>query len=149
MSVIKKLAADSVPALAELEKECFGADAWSAEDIRDSVGNEYAAVYGLFPDCGIAAYAVVYNVAGDMQIASFAVAPSYRRRGFGKELMDFILAKAREEADCLSLEVRVSNLPAINLYKKSGFSVMCVRRGFYDNPPEDAYVMTYPEEKLR
>ena len=56
--------------------------------------------------------------------------------------MEAIEADAcRRAFTLLSLEVRVSNEPAIALYKTYGFEVAGVRKGFYTAPREDAYVM--------
>ena len=44
------------------------------------------------------------------------------------------------ECFSITLEVRVSNEPAINLYKKRGFSTVCVKKGYYKDG-EDAYYM--------
>ena len=134
--------------LANLEKECFGDDAWSEANIIETMNNPYASVYGIVCGEEIAAWAITYSIVDDMQIASFAVNPKFRRQGYGTKLLQQIVSKAKQEQNLLSLEVRVSNTPAINLYKKCGFSVLGSRRSFYENPTEDAYIMMYDEEKL-
>ena len=76
-------------------------------------------------------------------IISIAVIPEYRRRGIGKELM----VKAMEamsniyNASEYYLEVRVSNQPAISLYKKLGYKVVQRIPGYYLNG-EDAFIMS-------
>lgn len=74
-------------------------------------------------------------------IITIAVDPSYRRRGIGEKLMKEALSALRK-LGCSSvyLEVRVSNNPAINLYKKLGFKIRSrVKRYYRDG--EDAFIM--------
>jgi ribosomal protein S18 acetylase RimI-like enzyme len=47
----------------------------------------------------------------------------------------------RMGADRATLEVRVTNLPAQKLYKRFGFEIVAMRRNFYSDTGEDAYVM--------
>lgn len=75
-------------------------------------------------------------------VISIAVLPPYRNRGIGCALVKRALeamARRYKAKECY-LEVRVSNLPAINLYKKMHFEVRRVVRGYYADG-EDAYIM--------
>jgi ribosomal-protein-alanine N-acetyltransferase len=75
-------------------------------------------------------------------IVSIAVMPEHRRRGIGYALVSKALEGMRlYNARQAFLEVRVSNMPAINLYKKLGFEVVKIIRGYYSDG-EDAYVMS-------
>jgi len=75
-------------------------------------------------------------------IVSLAVLPRYRRRGIGSALLREALARLRDRYGCSEayLEVRVSNEPAINLYKKHGFQVIRVLHMYYLDG-EDGYLM--------
>ena len=75
-------------------------------------------------------------------IVSIAVLPQYRRRGIGYALVSKAMEGMRfyDARQCF-LEVRVSNLPAINLYKKLGFKISKIIRGYYSDG-ENAYLMT-------
>jgi len=77
-------------------------------------------------------------------IVSVAVIPEYRMLGAGYALVQRALsALSMHQADECYLEVRVSNIPAINLYKKMGFEITrTIPRYYYDG--SDAYVMTIP-----
>ena len=81
-----------------------------------------------------------YRVA---HLISIAVLREYRRRGIGSALLQHTIQAAKEERDIISvyLEVRVSNEPAIRLYKRFGFRPVRIIRGYYRDG-EDAYVMT-------
>ncbi len=90
-------------------------------------------------------YGVGFVVKGFIRrghIISLAVLPEYRRRGIATRLMEAALRSLRDEygAREVYLEVRVSNTPAINLYKKLGFRVIHVIPRYYADG-EDAYLM--------
>ena len=76
------------------------------------------------------------------QITNIATHPDARRCGMGAAVLEHLIEVARScECEMLSLEARVSNIPAISLYERYGFLKMGLRRGFYKHPTEDAYVM--------
>ncbi|MEM2676261.1 MAG: ribosomal protein S18-alanine N-acetyltransferase [Candidatus Bathyarchaeia archaeon] len=75
-------------------------------------------------------------------IVSIAVMPEHRRKGIGYALVSKAMEGMRfYGAKQAFLEVRVSNMPAINLYKKLGFKVVRTISGYYSDG-EDAYVMS-------
>lgn len=78
-------------------------------------------------------------------IVSVAVLPDYRRRGIGTMMMFKSLERLKESYSVseVYLEVRVSNLPAINLYEKLGFKKVRVIKHYYLDG-EDAFVMAKP-----
>lgn len=94
----------------------------------------------------IAAYAVCWLLGGDeFHIANIAVAPGYRRTGLGRRLLQHILAAgAQLGARSAALEVRASNLAAQTLYTQFGFEVVAVRKGYYQDNHEDAWLMVLP-----
>lgn len=78
-------------------------------------------------------------------IVSIAVHKAFRRQGIGRRLMVMGCNNAYTEYKATEayLEVRVTNLPAISLYRKLGFEIKEVNRGYYSDG-EDAYVMQAP-----
>jgi len=75
-------------------------------------------------------------------LISLAVLPEYQRRGIGYALMQEVMqAMFLYDATEIFLEVRVSNIPAINLYKKMGFRISQTERSYYANG-EDAHIMS-------
>lgn len=74
-------------------------------------------------------------------IVSLAVDPKERRKGYGTLLLNTILERFKKlKVHKVRLEVRVSNVAAINLYKKHGFKIAYIIKNFYLDG-EDAYVM--------
>jgi ribosomal-protein-alanine N-acetyltransferase len=79
-----------------------------------------------------------YSLAEDViDIVDIFVNESQRRKGYACKMMSELLQKY---PNCeVFLEVRISNLPAINLYKKFGFVTINIRKNYYEN--EDALLM--------
>jgi ribosomal-protein-alanine N-acetyltransferase len=75
-------------------------------------------------------------------VVSVAVLENYRRKGIGRALINEAMGRGRRIYDCSEgyLEVRVSNVPAINLYDKLGFKKVKRNYGYYLDG-EDAWVM--------
>jgi [ribosomal protein S18]-alanine N-acetyltransferase len=83
-----------------------------------------------------------WRVLDELHINNLAVAPTYRRRGIGTELLTHVLNEgARLGAYRATLEVRRSNEVARHLYEHLGFATAGVRRAYYTNPVEDALVL--------
>lgn len=93
----------------------------------------------------IVGFAGMWNLFDEAHITTIGVDPEYRGRNFGEVLLLDVIAEALNRgASMLSLEVRVSNEIAQGLYDKYGFHVHGVRRGYYTDNREDAYVMWSP-----
>ncbi len=90
----------------------------------------------------IAGYIGFWMVLEEVHIVTIAVRSDYRRRGIGSILMlEALNAAVSLGAERATLEVRVTNLPAQELYKKLGFITVAIRKRFYSDTGEDAYVM--------
>jgi [ribosomal protein S18]-alanine N-acetyltransferase len=90
----------------------------------------------------VAGFAGMWIVFDEAHITTIGVDPPYRGRGFGELLLLALIDEAvRRGATWLTLEVRVSNDIAQDLYRKYGFAVQGTRRRYYSDNGEDAYVM--------
>ncbi len=86
---------------------------------------------------------------GRGHVISVGVLSEYRRRGVGTELLRrSICEMVRDGVDHVILEVRVSNTPAITLYRKLGFEVRDLLRAYYSDG-EDGYLMVLDNERFR
>jgi ribosomal-protein-alanine N-acetyltransferase len=92
----------------------------------------------------IEGYILSYVRSKECHILNICVRTISRKKGWGRRLMEHAIADARENnADVVFLEVRVSNDPAIHLYRKIGFNEVGIRREYYSLPNggrEDALV---------
>lgn len=97
----------------------------------------------LVADIGnlVVGYVVLQHRDFESKIMSIAVKKEFRRRGIGSNLLKKAIESVKEKGKRrLLLEVRVSNIPAQNLYKKYGFKVIDILRSYYADG-EDAYLM--------
>jgi len=124
-----------------IEKELFS-DPWPEQafydDIADNIGYSYVAQL----DNRIVGYVmmVVFDRSG--HLTNLAVDKKYQRKSIAKKLLSFILELAmREKIARLTLEVRLSNQPAIELYESFGFWALTVKKDYYHNPVEDCLIM--------
>lgn len=88
----------------------------------------------------LAGYLICARYDRAWHIMNIAVDPHRRRRGIARALLDGLLERAGADAD-YTLEVRVSNEPAIALYTSYGFRNVGTRRRYYVDTGEDAIVM--------
>ena len=145
---VEKLTAAHLSAVAELESLCFS-NPWSEKALELLVTD---GAYGVvcLQDERVMAYGGVLWAPGEGQITNIATHPDFRRCGMGAAVLEHLIAEARSRGcEQLSLEARVSNIPAISLYERYGFLKMGLRRGFYKHPTEDAYVMCLPIDNTK
>ena len=89
------------------------------------------------------AYGGLWLLVDEAHITTFAVLPVWRRRGIGGRLMVALMDLAlRLNARVMTLEVRLSNRPARDLYAHFGFKPVGVRPRYYSDNGEDALIMT-------
>jgi [ribosomal protein S18]-alanine N-acetyltransferase len=90
----------------------------------------------------ILAMIVMYLIEDESHVATFAVHKDYRHAGIGWRLLQHALKEViKDGATHAFLEVRASNLSAINLYEKFGFVTVNVRKKYYVDNNEDALLM--------
>lgn len=83
-----------------------------------------------------------YTLAADeAQIIDLLIRPEYRGQGYGKKLLHEFLTTLEPKYSYAILEVRETNLAAINLYKKFGFIQIDLRKNYYKDPVENALLM--------
>ena len=126
--------------IAEIERSCFSTP-WTVEQI---ISSEDTTVFFLAKDGEkVIGYGGMYTVLDEGYVTNIGVLPEYRRKGIGskilKELINFSIEKS---LSFITLEVRVSNVAAIELYKTFEFNEVGRRKNFYRNPTEDAFIMT-------
>ena len=126
----------------EIEKTCFTSP-WTYEGIKEGLNNPNSYYIVYICENRVVGYAGMYSVCSEGYINNIAVLPEFRGRGIAKELLDNIIRySVLSKLEFLSLEVRISNKVAINLYHSAGFDDVGCRRSFYSKPKEDALIMT-------
>lgn len=91
----------------------------------------------------ITAYGGMWLVLDEAHITNIAVKQDCRRMGIADKLLSYLVEMAvKNGATTMILEVRTSNSPALALYHKHGFHEVGIRKGYYSNPVEDAFIMS-------
>lgn len=94
-------------------------------------------------DPSIVGYGGFWMMLDEAHVCTLGVQPSWQRQGMGELLLATMIEAAMGlNANFVTLEVRVSNMPAQRLYEKYGFNPMGVRKGYYSDNHEDALIMT-------
>ncbi len=149
--------AETLEAIHGLERECFGSEAWSLEDISRSASHGFARVAVARSDddgngASVRGYLLSWSLGDEIQLLRLGVSPRCQRRGLGRDLVIDLQRYASDccagEIDAITLEVREGNAPAIQLYSGLGFGRMAKRKQYYSPSPrypqgESAILMKY------
>jgi ribosomal-protein-alanine N-acetyltransferase len=130
-----------LPAFAELDRLCLGG-MWSLDGYRREWESAKGFLLGLRNGDGLRGVAAFWQILEEAHITLLMVHPQYRSRGWGRLLLLTLLAEARlRRSERATLEVRASNQKAFDLYFNLGFRLAGTRKGYYDNPVEDAHIL--------
>ena len=140
---IEPMRLEHLPSIHAIEQASFSAP-WPANAYRSELETNRLASYLVARvDDDVVGYGGMWLMVDEAHITTFAIHPAWRRQHIGERLLlEFvdvaILRRARE----MTLEVRLSNLPARRLYEKFGFRPVGVRPRYYSDDHEDALIMT-------
>ena len=144
---IVKMKECHVSAVAALEKICFS-DPWSENSVSSELKNKLSLWLVAEENGTVAGYIGSQTCGEESDVMNVAVHPDFRRRGIAEALVNALVEELKAiGSHCLTLEVRASNVPAIALYEKMGFSEIGRRKNYYRNPREDALILRKEWEK--
>lgn len=107
---------------------------WSRAVFSDCLSAPYFA-YQLILDGQLQGYYIGLQVLDEMTLMDIALRTPYHGQGWGKKLLqDFIAQCQLRKGSEVWLEVRESNVPAINLYRTAGFQLIEKRKAYYETP---------------
>lgn len=99
---------------------------------------DYSHIYGYYIDENLIAFLHIEKSYDEIDIINIVVKEEYQHQKIGTKLLDYLF-KCYNDVIKYNLEVRASNLKAINLYKKFDFVVVNTRKKYYEG--EDGYFM--------
>ena len=137
------LSKDNIVEIWELEKICFD-DPWSYNSFERELDNNISVyiVARAVETRKVVGYGGIWLMYDYADITNIAVSPESRRCGLGGKILQLLIDISREKnMESINLEVRASNIPAIRLYEKYGFSQNGLRKRYYKGK-EDAVLMT-------
>lgn len=140
-----------IEGIMEIEKDSF-AIPWSRVAVEKELSNNLAIYAVVKENDKVVGYGGMWHVVNEGHITNIAVHKDYRRKGIGNIIVNKLIEIAEEkEMIGLTLEVRKSNFPALELYRKNGFKLEGIRPEYYEDNKEDAYIMwkyLIPEEDI-
>ena len=133
-------------AVATIEKTLFSMP-WSKNGFLEALCNPSACLWVYKQNETVLGYLCMYIYIDEAEITNVGVEKEAQGMGIGKELVATAVAYARQEKlEKIVLEVRMSNASAIHVYETQGFQELGLRKGFYDQPKEDALIMAWTKD---
>ncbi len=113
---------------------------WSYDQFIEELSRNFSILLAAYLDDTVSGYICAWIAADQAEIHSFAVSEGFLRKGIGEKLLG-VLAEEAAKRGCGSilLEVRSRNIPAVNFYRKNGFTETGRRKDYY--PDDDAVLM--------
>ena len=142
MLVLRPMRVEDVPEVVDIEVRSYDFP-WSEKILFDCIKAGYLCNVAYFGDI-LSAYGIMSFGAGEAHILNLCVDASCRRQGLGKLLIiNFLETVKTHDVSNVYLEVRPSNLAAIDLYYQAGFSKVGERPNYYPavDGREDAHVL--------
>jgi len=145
--VIRPMEAEDLPEVLRIDRLSFPTP-WPERTYRYEIAENPSAhlyVAEVIEDGRnrVIGYVGYWLIVDEMHISTLAVDPAYRRKGIAEGLLRAALERAADNgAELATLEVRVSNDAALELYRKHAFEVVGRRPRYYRDNGEDALLMT-------
>ena len=132
---------EHIASVARLERENFSLP-WSENVLSSELKNPLSLWVVATNDGAVIGYVGAQIVPDEADMMNLAVDTQYRRQGIGRALVEHLIASLQERmVRSLTLEVRVSNAPAVSLYEDMGFLTVGRRPNYYQKPKEDAWIL--------
>ncbi|MFF2911829.1 ribosomal protein S18-alanine N-acetyltransferase [Paenibacillus sp. NPDC057934] len=140
--VFRLMKVEDIPDILVIEREAFTMP-WTEEAFRNELTHNHFAKYMVMELAGhIIGYAGMWAIVDEAHVTNIALLEAYRGRKWGERLLDELMRTAAFLGmQSITLEVRVTNEIAQNLYRKKGFRSAGTRKGYYSDNREDALIM--------
>ncbi len=141
---IRQMHKKDVDQIMRIESASFGEHHWSRQSFLSEINNDLGYYYTAedLETGKVIGYCGFWLIQEEAHVTTIAVAPEYRKKSVGELLLQQIVDACYENmAKWITLEVRVSNVPAQNLYYKYGFKSLGARPKYYQDNDEDALIM--------
>ena len=140
--LIRRMDLLDIDKIVALEQELFSSP-WDKEAFYYELEkNAFSTILVLEDELEIIGYIGMWLLGDQTQITTLGIKKAYQGSGYDKKLMDKCeeITKTMGYAN-INLEVRISNQKAIKLYEKCGFKIVAIRKNYYQDNHEDAYLM--------
>lgn len=142
MIELRRMTLMDVPGVLEVEQGSFSTP-WSEEAFLFELDNPLAIYLVAIKDRQVAGYGGFRFILDQADVTNIAVRSDFRRQGIGSLILESLIKQALVMgSNLIYLEVRPSNIQAITLYKAYGFAETGLRKGYYEDPREDALLLS-------
>lgn len=140
--IFRKMALDDIAQIVAIEEASFSTP-WTADAFhRELEVNEYAHYVVLEKDGLVIGYCGLWIIIDESHVTNIAILPEYRGQKLGDALLKEVISEAKGlGVKAMTLEVRMSNEVAKQLYRKYGFQNGGIRKRYYADNQEDGLVM--------
>ena len=140
---ITQMTSDDIEAVIDIAEGAYGKHHWSKASFYDEMHNNLAKYYCAKTIEGeVVGFAGTWHIIDEGHITTIAVKKTHLRQHIAEAIVVKILEDCYSAGiKYLTLEVRVSNEPAIKLYEKYGFNSLGTRKAYYQDNNEDALIM--------
>lgn len=140
--IFRKMELDDIAQIVAIEEASFSTP-WTADAFHSELTmNEHAHYVVLEKDGRVIGYCGLWIIIDESHITNIAILPEYRGQKLGDALLKEVISEAKTlGVKTMTLEVRVSNEVAKQLYRKYGFQNGGIRKRYYADNQEDGLVM--------
>lgn len=136
---------NDIDRIMEIEPEAFGKHHWSKQSFTNEFSGNYSRYFIAETEeepKNLIGYIGYWMIQDEGHITTLAVSPFYKRNHIADILLYTLINDSYQfNIKWLTLEVRSSNIPAINLYKKYRFKQLGIRKNYYQDNNEDALIL--------
>ena len=138
---LRKLKLADIPSIEQVERRAYSTP-WSRTMFAGEIAKPTSRCYGAFDADRLAGYLIVSRYVDAWHIMNVAIDEPYRRRGLAHHMLEQLFSDTSGDGTRgYTLEVRVSNHVAIEMYERIGFRRAGRRRRYYHDNGEDALIM--------
>lgn len=139
---ILKVSHSDLDKILEIENESFIKPFKKENFLYELNENPFSRFYKLVIDNEIIGFLLLYVTFDSSSIVQIAIKKDKRNQGFAEFLLQNVeKLLIKEEVNFITLEVRVSNIPARKLYKKLGYEEINIKKGYYEDGEDAIYMV--------
>lgn len=139
---ILKVSHSDLDKILEIENESFIKPFKKENFLYELDENPFSRFYKLVIDNEIIGFLLLYVTFDSSSIVQIAIQKDKRNQGFAEFLLQNVeKLLIKEEVSFITLEVRVSNIPARKLYKKLGYEEINIKKGYYEDGEDAIYMV--------
>lgn len=143
---IRKMQESDIPQVLEISQRTQTIAQWTEKQFSEELQktNSFCFVLGE----RIFGFAICFKILDEFEILQIAISEDFKRKGLGRNFLEFLLNFARENScNLVKLEVMEFNFPALEFYKKAGFEIVGQRKNYYSNS-QNALLLTLDLRKF-